>query len=225
MGVELPEIKIVRHVRAKHLRLRVEPNMVRLTVPVFCTKRQIQQFLDQSHDWLIETWQKQCQQQDSNFSDSEQIYFFNQAQPYQIALRKQQRNYIFDHEQACIFIREDKESTLLKDMIYDYAKQHLPIYLNEISQQIGLPFRECSIRRPKTRWGSCTAQHDIMLHGGLVLMPPEIVKYVCIHELAHTRYFNHSAMFWAEVEKYDPDYLEHRRQLKRFQLPVWWHTN
>ena len=43
MSVEMPEI-IVRHVRARKLRLRVEPASIRLTVPLFCSKKQIQQF-------------------------------------------------------------------------------------------------------------------------------------------------------------------------------------
>ncbi|RKG32729.1 M48 family peptidase [Acinetobacter guerrae] len=218
----LPEIKIVRHVRARHLRLRVEPHQIRLTVPLFCTKKQIQHFLDQSQDWLMQTWQKQTQQQIAS-SNFQHIHFFNQDQPYQIVLRKQHKNYVIDHEQACIFIREDKGVTVLKVMIYDYAKQYLPLYLDKISRQTGLNFRDCSIRRPKTRWGSCSAQHSIMLHAGLVLMQPEIVRYVCVHELAHTRYFNHSAQFWAEVEKFDPDYLIHRKQLKSYQLPAWWY--
>lgn len=48
----LPEVKVVRHARARNLRLRVEPTGIRLTVPLFCTKRQIQQFLNQSEPWL-----------------------------------------------------------------------------------------------------------------------------------------------------------------------------
>lgn len=219
----LPEIKMVRHVRARHLRLRVEPHQIRLTVPLFCTKKQIQQFLDHSQEWLLQTWQKQTQQQQLASSNFQQIHFFNQDQPYQIILRKQHKNYLIDHEQACVFIREDKGNTVLKGMMYDYAKQYLPVYLKEISQQVGLSFRDCSIRRYKTRWGSCSAQHNIMLHAGLVLMPPEIVRYVCVHELAHTRYFNHSVQFWAEVEKFDPKYSMHRKQLKSYQLPVWWY--
>ncbi|MBJ9984485.1 M48 family metallopeptidase [Acinetobacter sp. S40] len=218
----LPEIKIVRHVRARRLRLRVEPHQVRLTVPLFCTKKQIQQFLDQSQDWLMQTWQKQTQQQLAN-SNFQHIRFFNQELPYQIISRKQHKNYMIDSEQACIFIREDKGAVVLKDVVYEYAKQYLPLYLGEISQQIELSFSDCSIKRPKTRWGSCSAQHNIMLHAGLVLMQPEIVRYVCVHELAHTRYFNHSAQFWAEVEKFDPDYLIHRKQLKSYQLPAWWY--
>ena len=62
LETQLPEIKVVRHARARNLRLRVEPTGIRLTVPIFCTKRQIQQFLQQSEQWLLETWSKQQEQ-------------------------------------------------------------------------------------------------------------------------------------------------------------------
>ena len=57
---DLPEIKIVQHVRAKRLRLRVEPDAVRLTVPVFCTQKQIQAFLAQSQKWLEKRGSSKC---------------------------------------------------------------------------------------------------------------------------------------------------------------------
>ena len=56
---DLPEIQITHHARATRLRLRVEPTQIRLTVPKFCSKRQIQDFLNQSEQWMVETWQKQ----------------------------------------------------------------------------------------------------------------------------------------------------------------------
>ena len=55
----LPEIQITRKLRATRLRLRVEPTQIKLTVPQFCTQRQVQEFLKQSEQWLIKTWQSQ----------------------------------------------------------------------------------------------------------------------------------------------------------------------
>ena len=42
LKAQLPEIKMVRHASARNLRLRVEPTGIRLTVPLFCTKKQVQ---------------------------------------------------------------------------------------------------------------------------------------------------------------------------------------
>ncbi|EXH40029.1 hypothetical protein J629_1162 [Acinetobacter baumannii 1207552] len=100
MSVEMPEIKIVRHVRARKLRLRVEPASIRLTVPLFCSKKQIQQFLAQSEQWLIETWNKQHHVQSTSFEIPSEISFFNREQPFQIVVQKQHRIFQFDWEDS-----------------------------------------------------------------------------------------------------------------------------
>ena len=76
----------------------------------------------------------------------------------------------------------------LQNAVIAYAKQELPELLKELSEHTHLAYRGCTIRRPKTRWGSCSSQHNIMLHAGLVLMSHEIARYVAIHELAHTKH-------------------------------------
>ena len=45
-------------------------------------------------------------------------------------------------------------------------------------------------------------------------MPPEILDYVVVHELAHRKQMNHSPAFWAEVERILPDWRERRRWLR-----------
>lgn len=39
-----------------------------------------------------------------------------------------------------------------------------------------------------------------------------------VHELAHRRHMNHSPLFWAEVERYFPDFQECRKQLGEYGL-------
>jgi predicted metal-dependent hydrolase len=110
----------------------------------------------------------------------------------------------------------------LKIFVIAYAKQHLPVYLDQTSQVCNLSFGKCTIRQPRTRWGSCSARHDIMLNSGLVLFPENITRYVCVHELAHTKHFDHSPHFWAEVQKHDANFQQHRKMLKTTPMPWWW---
>ncbi|MCH7335155.1 SprT family zinc-dependent metalloprotease [Acinetobacter sp. NIPH 2699] len=219
----LPEIKMVRHARARNLRLRVEPTGIRLTVPAFCSKRQIQQFLNQSEQWLIDTWSKQQQQLNQTTTFPDELRLFRHSQPFKIIQQQQRHIFKFDWEQQLLLIRNEQPEGALQAAVLAYAKQFLPEYLAQVSQDVGLPFQQCSIRKPKTRWGSCSSKHDIMLNAALVLMPEHNVRAVCVHELAHTKHFDHSAAFWNEVAKHDENYLEHRRQLKQMQLPSWYY--
>ena len=56
------------------------------------------------------------------------------------------------------------------------------------------------------RWGSCNSRREIRITWRLMKAAPELVDYVICHELAHLRHMNHSAPFWAEVERQCPDY-------------------
>ena len=56
-----------------------------------------------------------------------------------------------------------------------------------------------------------------MLNAALVLMPEHIVRSVCIHELAHTKHFDHSAAFWNTVAQYDENYLK-PQAIKKYSI-------
>ncbi|MEG0481754.1 MAG: SprT family zinc-dependent metalloprotease [Acinetobacter sp.] len=219
----LPEIQITHHARATRLRLRVEPTQIRLTVPKFCSKRQIQDFLSQSEQWMIETWHKQQEKivQVERTLPSE-LSLFNLEQPLQLIYQTQKNSYIYDEKNHQLLVSDRQPEQYLKAFVIAYAKHHLPLYLKQISHEIGLKFGECSVRQPKTRWGSCTSKHDIMLNSALVLHALEITRYVCVHELAHTKHFDHSAAFWSEVEMHDRNYKNHRKILKSGTMPWWW---
>ena len=223
---DLPEIKIVRHASAKHLRLRVEPNAIRLTVPPFCSNKQIQAFIQQSTTWLLETWRKQ-QQKITAQPDllPTELKLFNLEQPITIQQQSQKKAFIYDVEHYTLTLSDQVAEAALKNFCMAYAKQQLPHYLEQLSLEIGLQFAKCNIRQAKTRWGSCSGRHDIMLNAALILFPIEQVRYVCVHELAHTKHFDHSPQFWMEVQQHDAEFKQHRKDLKSGRLPYWWHLN
>ena len=88
------------------------------------------------------------------------------------------------------------------------------------AERMGVDYSRIAVRAAKTRWGSCSAQGNLSFHWKLVLMPPEILDYVVVHELAHRKEMNHSQRFWAEVERILPDYKARRKWLKEFGSQV-----
>ena len=82
------------------------------------------------------------------------------------------------------------------------------------TDKMGVTVNRITVRSQRTRWGSCSVKGNLNFNCLLMLCPEEVQDYVVVHELCHRKEMNHSAAFWAEVEKYCPDYKLHRKWLK-----------
>ena len=98
------------------------------------------------------------------------------------------------------------------------ARKKLTHRLNELSRRYGFTYNRVFIRNQKTRWGSCSAKNNISLNRKLLRLPEELIDYVILHELVHTREKNHSKSFWAELNKFVGDTGELKSRLKEYRL-------
>ena len=99
------------------------------------------------------------------------------------------------------------------------AEQLLPQRLAQLAQTHGCTYRQVSVKRLKSRWGSCDSRQNIVLNFYLMQLPWECIDYVLLHELAHTRVMQHGPKFWAEMERLLPD-VKRLRKLLRTDRPL-----
>ena len=97
------------------------------------------------------------------------------------------------------------------------ARKILCRRIGELAQQHNFVYNRVSIRKQKTRWGSCSTKNNINLNANLLHLPPELMDYVLLHELVHTRVKNHSKDFWDELETVVPNARQVDRRLKDYQ--------
>lgn len=120
-----------------------------------------------------------------------------------------------DHEGRC---RDALTRWLMR-----LTREHLVPRLHQLSLKMGLQFRRTFVKRPKTRWASCSRRRSISLNAKLLFLPPELVDYVLIHELCHLIEMNHSDRFWTLVMRYSPEFRRLDGRLREMwkTVPRW----
>ncbi len=119
----------------------------------------------------------------------------------------------------------DETSTALQKKLLDAciealrieAKEYLPRRLQELAMSHNFSFKEVSVKRMKSRWGSCTSQKNISLNIFLMQLDDELIDYVLMHELLHTKIQAHGAKFWSALAEYVPDLAEIRRRMRAME--------
>ncbi len=94
------------------------------------------------------------------------------------------------------------------------AQQLLPGRLKLLADQHDFSFKDVSIKQLSGRWGSCNERTEIVLNCFLMQLSWELIDYVLIHELVHTKVMAHGPMFWAEMDRVLPDAKGLRSQIK-----------
>lgn len=112
------------------------------------------------------------------------------------------------------------QKSVMKSLRVEAEKFLLP-RLREFAENYDFNYKSAGIKMVTGRWGSCDSYGHISLSLYLVQLPIELIDYVLIHELTHTKHMNHSPAFWAGVEKLYPDYKRIRREMRGLQPRIY----
>ena len=91
------------------------------------------------------------------------------------------------------------------------ARNRLVVASDDYAAQIGRRYNKITLRDTRSRWGSCSSKGALMFSWRLILSPPDVLRYVAAHEVAHLAEMNHSPAFWAVVTRlYGPWEVQRR---------------
>jgi len=126
-----------------------------------------------------------------------------------------------------VAVPEGQAGRRLQVWLRELARDRLAGAADEYARALGRDYSRLTLRDTRSRWGSCSSQGALMFSWRLVMAPPEVLRYVAAHEVAHLQEMNHSAAFWAVVERLYGPYDAPRRWLRdeggalhRFRFPA-----
>lgn len=100
------------------------------------------------------------------------------------------------------------------------AKEILTERTKHIADAIKIQPGQIRLTNAKGKWGSCNLKKSISLNWRMIMLTPELIDYVIIHELCHVKELNHSSMFWKTVEMFLPNYQALRKNLKKYSFTL-----
>ncbi len=98
------------------------------------------------------------------------------------------------------------------------AKRRLTARLEYLAARHGFTYNRVFIRNQKTRLGTCSNRNNIGLNVKVSCLPEELMDYVILHELAHTRVKNHGKEFWMLMDELVGDGKAKAARVREYSL-------
>ena len=229
---ELGTIEFVRNERSKHIRVRILSNGLKVTLPMHATENEAMKFINSIRSKLI---QKQSKLEkglekrniliDEN-SRLQTLTFVVEAKSTNrkniyFALKSSTLNIVFPIGTDCSATETQQHFwNGISYFLRKEAKRLLPSRTKQLADKFGFTFSDVKIQSSKTRWGSCSREKSINLSLYLMLLPANLIDYVILHELCHTKEMNHGDRFWAWMDKVtEGKSKEMRKELKNYHMP------
>jgi len=225
------QYRIRRNHRAKRLSLSVDTyGAVDLTIPRHNSHMDAFVFVHEHLSWLLDQLHKQKLHRQTHG-------LLYELSPTQIILPSLQQQWrVIYHNRGEVTRLQEADYTLsikgpkatepapvLQRWLRQKAKRYCRWLLDKLCLEHGLQYNVLSIRRQRTRWGSCSSRKNISLNQNIMFMHSGCVRYLCVHELCHTVHLNHSKQYWQLVKTIEPDYRRFENMLNQAAdtIPAW----
>lgn len=214
-------LSIRRSARAKRLQVRIFPHgHAEVVVPSRARAAEVAAFIAASQDWIEKTRIRAVGNgAAADLSLPVLIELPAPGEAWQVSYgqpggrRRLREEAAPDGGRLIVAVPDPEARHLLRRWLSDRARYFLAGRVEAVAEETGLRPAGLSIRRQRTRWGSCTAGGRINLNCAALFLSAALIDYLIVHELCHLRHMNHSRRFWALVESFIPDFRHREDEL------------
>ena len=213
---------IIREKR-RSLKIIIDDNKGLIVVaPQTTTLEKINQVLEQKRVWIEKNLKKQEEQKIRNFDFNTYRKTLLSGKVYTIELSSKIKKIALSEEKliapCCNEENIEKFIKKLKKWYKNLAEIVLKERISMLSKAYNITYLMVKIGDFKGKWGSCDSNKQIKLNWRLMMLKPELVDFVILHELSHTKEMNHSEKFYMVLSQMVPRWKDNRKELKRYNF-------
>ena len=225
---KIPSKKVEAHIagipvlitfkRVKTLRVTIRPPHadVLVSAPLGLGMASVERFVADRKEW-IEHHRKDILSRPRvlppTFSSGEKLFVWGEEVELRVEYTQGRPSVKLIGKELVLHVGADSDGTQRAQVIDRWLKKEVrgavPAYLSKWEARMGVQSSGFSVRKMKTRWGSCTpTSRTIRFNSELGRKSPECLEYVVVHELAHLIERSHNARFKAILDGHMPDWRE-----------------
>lgn len=192
------EIDIVRHPRARRMRLSVDPasGRARLTLPPRASLKAGMRWAAEHQQWIAA--QQARLPEAVPFTPGTVIPF--RGRPVTIDWRADRpRRVMLDGDRLVCGGPEEGLARRLQNWLRREALALLSEETGDFAARIGVVIERVTVGDPRGRWGSCSNRGAIRYSWRLILAPDHVRRATVAHEVAHRVHMDHGRRFHALV--------------------------
>ncbi len=199
-----------RSARARRISLRVSAldGRVTLTLPERLKQDAALEFAAEKEDWIRSHLARQPDQILVGFGVELPI----DGTPRQVVAASGRR-VVLDVDQVAV--PQAAPGRTLQRYLRELARDRLVEASDYYARKLGRDYSRITLRDTRSRWGSCSSDGALMYSWRLIFAPPDVLRYVAAHEVAHLAEMNHSQAFWDQVTRLFGNYEPARQWLRQ----------
>lgn len=218
-------VTVFKRRRSRSLRLSITAaGDVRVSIPFWATYSSGVSFAKSRLGWILEQRQMpELLTEGQVIGKSHSLRFRVSARAIKPSSRLEPALVIITHPLAVTSAAAGVQAVAERAAIRALRKEAtsvLPNRLRRLAAEYGFSYADVTIKQLTSRWGSCDQQQHIALNLFLMQLPWELIDYVLLHELVHTRHLHHGEDFWKALEAVAPGAKKLRTEIHKHKPVV-----
>ncbi len=212
----------------KNLHIGVYPPVgrVRVAAPKRLDEEQIRLAVIQRLPWIRrkrQQFQEAARQSSREMVTGESHYVWGQRHRLKIIERPGRAHVEQDGSRLLMYVQETTDRNARVILLQEWQRHQVRLAVAPLIARwepiIGREVPRWSVRRMKTKWGSCNRETGhIWLNLELAKKHPLCLEYIVVHEITHLLERNHGARFTKLMDKFMPDWRGRRDELNSAPL-------